>query len=286
MPSGLSLAGRLSVTQSTLADVGVGMVKQVDFDVAEAARSSADNSRSYVYFIQADVNLNEKVGYTASSDENSKDDAYSLGAISVASSSASNVKMALPGNGGVNIDAGLISAVDKTNGDASLGEFPVTLTLALNDQGVMTSSIAITGSNVTGSNAEDPTKAQVAHWSITSVPTVGADTADVLSKDITASQLTSQYASELATINAFYNGVTVVDSWSISINEMASATTNALAQHARFLGRAGRSANLFDAGDKIVAETPFNFAININDYTGKSVAVSSGKVFGVLNHSA
>ena len=76
MSSGLALPGSLSITEATLTAVGTTMVKNVDFNVAEADRTSADGTSSFVYYIQATYDINSQISYTASSALDAKDDAY------------------------------------------------------------------------------------------------------------------------------------------------------------------------------------------------------------------
>lgn len=285
MSSGLALPGSLSITEATLTAVGTTMVKNVDFNVAEADRSSADGSSSFVYYIQATYDINSNISYTASSSLDAKDDAYAMSAISIASASATSPLLSLPSASGVSVSAGLVSARDGTNSNAALGTFPVTLTVAISDQGLMTSSIAITGSDITGSNTDDATKAQVAYWSLDSTPTPSADTSDVLSDSVSTSDLTTEYSTQLATINGYYNNQSLISSWSISIDAITSSTNNVLAQHARYLSKAGQTA-LFGTGDKVITNAAYEYAVSITDYAGNAQSIASGDVYGVISQSA
>lgn len=285
MSSGLQLPGSLSVTQSTLADVGTTMDVAVLSAVEEVARSSADGSASFTYYIQADYNINGAVSYSSSSSTDNLDDAYSMSAISVNSATATNAKLSLPAASGVTVSAGEVEA--KNSSGTSLGTFPVVLTVSVDSVGRMTSSIAINGSDVTATESEDATKAQVVYWSgIDTVPTVSATDADVLSSTLTASELSTQYSSELATINGQYNGEDMVDSWTISVSAVSSSASNTLSQHARYLGKNG-STSLFSAGDKLVCATPFSYGVSINNYLGNATTiVTAANVYGVLQQTA
>lgn len=283
--SGLQLPGSLSVTQSTLADVGTSMDVVVQSAVQEAARSSADGSASFTYYIQADYNINGAISYTASSDANGLDDAYSMSAITVNSATATNAALSLPSASSVTVSAGDIDAQNSSG--TSLGNFPVVLTVSVDSIGRMTSSIAITGSDVISSTSDDAAKAQVMYWSgIDTTSTVSATTADVLSATLNTSKLSTKYSSELATINGQYNGETMVESWTISVSAVASSSNNTLSQHARYLNKNGSTA-IFASGDKLVCATPFSYGVSINDYEGNATTiVSATNVFGVLRQTA
>ena len=285
MSSALKLPGSLAVSKASLNAVGSLLDENVDFNVATAARDSADGSDTFVFFIQADSDINAKVSYVASSDSKNGDDAYALGQISLPSASAVNPLIKLPTGAGAQVPAGKINARDATNSNASLGEFPVMLTISCNDQGVLSSSVLISGSDVTGSTAENPGQAQIAYWSVDTVPKPSSTDADILSDAVTAAELTTHFSSQLSTINGYYDGVSVLDSWTIAINEIASSADNVLAQHARFLDKAG-STNLFAAGDKVMAGTPFSYSVEIEDYEGNNVTIVAAQdVFGVVQQS-
>lgn len=282
MSSGLSLPGSLAVTQASLNAVGTLMDETVDFNVATAARDSADGSASYVYFIQADHDVNSAISYTASSAEANGDDAYGMSAITILHSAATNPLVSLPSGAGASVPAGVVTARDATNANATLGTFPVVITVSCNDQGVLSSSVAISGSDVTGSAAEDATLAQIAYWTVDTTPTPSSTDADILSDAVTAAELTTHFASQLSTINGYYDGVNVLEGWTIAINEIASSTDNVLAQHARFLDKAGQT-NLFVADDKVLAGTPFSYGVEIEDYQGNMVTIVAAQdVYGVL----
>ena len=62
-------------------------------------------------------------------------------------------------------------------------QIPVTLTVSCNDQGVMSSSIAISGQDVAATTGDDPNLAQKSYWSGAQLrPSVAADDADELTK--------------------------------------------------------------------------------------------------------
>ena len=288
MASGLSLPGTLSVTQAALAGVGSSLDVDIRYAVAALERTKADGSASFTNFIQANADLNALVSYTASASGKTEDDAYALAALTVESASASGVVLSLPSAAGVLVDAGEIDA--QTPEGVSLGKFPVTLTVSCNDQGVMSSSIAISGADVQpgAELTDDAHKAQKVYWQgAQSVPAVAADDADVLSTKLTSAQLTTFYSSELSTINAQYNGQNMIASWTIALNAMASAVDNVLSQHARFLGKRALGSAIFAADDKIVCATPFSYGVAFEDYLGASqTIVANANVFGVLNHTA
>lgn len=288
MPSGLSVPGVLTVTQASLQEVGDSLDVNIKYAVAATDRTKADGSASFTNFIQADVDLNALVAYEASHSGKAEDDAYSLSGFSVTHVNAVNPVFSLPSVSLVDVDAGEIDA--QTPGGASLGKFPVKLTVSVDDQGVMTADIAIKGSDVTPGVEllDDPHKAQVVYWTgAQAVPTVAADDSDVLGTKLTVSHLETYHRSDLDAVKAQYHNQNMLSAWSITLTKMDSAVDNILSQHARFNDKRALGAALFANNDKIVVATHFPYAVAIEDYNGNSIEiVSSQPVFGVLNHAS
>lgn len=150
----------------------------------------------------------------------------------------------------------------------------------------MTSQVLISGSSVTASAAEDPTKAQVVHWpTIDGTPNVTDKTADKLSDVITASELNKEYQAIRTSINDNYNNQNMISAWSITIDSISQETDNSLSKYAQDKRKAGQAA-IFDAGQKIVCSVSQPYNVSIDDYEGNSVPIASGVIFGVISQSA
>lgn len=282
--SGLLLTGALSVTQAALAAAStVSIVENVSAQEFTEDRDAATSSQAYTYYIMADIDINSKISHTASGSGGS-DDSWSMSAITINSAGATNPRVALPSASGIDVPAGLVTALDTDGQEA--GTFPVTLTLAVSDQGVLAASAAITGSDVTSSGTnENVLKAQIVQWQVNgaAAPTVTSTTQDQLTDVLTSAELQTQYSTELAAAVAAYNGVSVLSSWTISISEVAAATNSVLSKHARNLSKT--NTDVFAVGSKIVASDAASYSVSVDDYLGNSVAVVSGTVYGVIQQA-
>ena len=283
--SGLQLPGSLAVSVQPLAAVGLSLDTTVKYAIEALERTKNDGSASFTNFIEAELDLNSRISYVASATGKDADDAYALKSIEVSKSDAKNALYSLPSASGVSVDAGEVDAQDPLY--ASLGKFPVTLTVSCDANGLMTSAIALSGQDVAATAADEPNQAQKAYWSgPQTTPDVAADDADLLNTKLTSAQLSTFYASELLAINNQYNNVEMVKNWTISVAEIGSSTNNVLAQHARFLGKKGNTI-VFSAGQKMVASVPFSYGVSIDDYLGNATTiVNAANVFGVLSQSA
>ena len=291
--SGLQLTGSLSVSKSATSDVGTDMENTLNLQDVQTDRPTSTTSGTAVYYVKVTANINGSITLHSSDSDSNEDDAWEMSALSFSSADDSNYSsptLKFPSASNVDVDAGLITGT----ADSGSGTFPVTLTVSASDQGVLSSSIAISGDSFTGSNDEDLTKAQLAYWPIndgsndysSSGPdALGETDPDTLSAALTASALSTHYASTLSSINDQYDSVNLIQSWSISVSAVAQASNSNLSNHARTLGRT--DANVFGAGDKIVAATPFSYSISINDYqSNATTVVSASDVYGVVEQSA
>lgn len=291
--SGLQLTGSLSVTQADLAAVGTTMENTLTLQQVETNRPTSTTNGTAVYYVKVTADINNSITLHPSDGDSNEDDAWSMSALSFTDSDASNYtdpSLNFPTADNVNVPAGLITG----QADSGSGTFPVSLTVSADNQGVLSSSIAISGASFTGSNAEDLTKAQLAYWPIndgsndysSSGPTaLGANDPDTLSAALNVSALSSHYASALSAINDQYNSVDLIDGWSISVSAVLQATNSNLSNHAR--SNAKTTAAVFDAGEKIVAATPFEYVVAIDDYESNSTSiVSASDVYGVVEQSA
>lgn len=281
--SGLLLTGAFSLTHVSPDAVGTDMVKTVTSAVTTADRPSLAIQQAFTYYIEVEYDINGKVLYKNSSVDNT-DDAYGLTGFTVTNVSHPNPKLSLPSATGVDVPAGLVSA-SAGSGLSGSGQFPVTLTVNLSSEGIMTSTCLISGSSVTALTSEDPTKAQVVHWpTIDGTPVVSSTTADKLSDVITAAELNTEYEAVRNTINANYNNQNMLSAWSITIDSVTQETNNSLSKYAQDRSKAGLGA-IFDAGQKIVCSVSQPYNVSIEGYDGSSVPIASGTIYGVITQS-
>ena len=286
--SGLQLSGELSVTQNATEDVGTSMQNTLELQEVTTDRPTATTSATAAYYVKVVADINAAISFHGSESGSNLDDAWSMSALSFDSASDS-ATLKLPTASNVEVSAGLITA----NHDGGSGTFPVKLSVSANDQGVLSSSIAISGDSITGSKDDDYAKAQQAYWPIndgtndysSSGPSaLGATDADVLTASLGAANLSTHYASALSTINAKYDTKNMVSSWSLSVDAVAQATNSNLSNHARVNNKT--DSTVFAAGDKIVAATAASYSISINDYESNATQiVAATDVYGVVEQS-
>jgi len=285
--SGFQVPGTLSVTQSSLDDLSLHALQEdVTAQEFTAVRSAATTSQAFTYYIQCEYDINGGITHQASG-SGGDDDAWGMAEIALNKATFAGVQeIKFPSAAGIPVPAGLITAKDT---DAStISTFAVTLSLTASDQGALSASAAISGADaVSSATAENLLNAQVVQFMkpSASAPSVGASDDDVLTATLTADELSSDYASELAAIEAAYTIADMVSAWSIAIPSIPLEVDSILSQHARLGGK--DSSTVFAAGELMVAATAASYSVAVNDYQGNAVqVVDAANVFAVIKQSA
>lgn len=284
--SGLELPGTFNMAVFSPPNVGQTMNFDISAALVNTDRLSVDGAKSVAYYILAEYNINGEISHTSSDSAEDLDDAYSMNAISVSSDAAIGTVLSLPTASNVTVLAGNIDALGL-DGTSLLGTFPVILTVTVNQSGMMTSQIAINGSDAVVNESEDYTKAQVVYWPVVeAIPSVSATTADVLTSAISANVLDTHYTAEITAIKNLYDNQSMITSWTISFDPVTSSTSNTLSKHARFLNKANGDTPLFAPGEKLVCASPFTYGVSINNYLGNATTiVTDTYVYGVLQQT-
>lgn len=282
------LNGSLTIDQNDLVDVsaeGYHLTDTVLMKQNDEYRIKATALGYYEFFIKALCDLNSHIDYLGNETGNTKDDAYAFRTVTVSSTDVPNpfVEMNLPVISDFHVNAGMIEADNDTliGAARNLGSFPIRLTFGLSSQGILSASINVQPAvdvngnvitTITGYLADSSLLAQVAYWDINSyVPSAHKPTPtqqDTLSKILISSELESQFRGALDAVVELYSGSVIVSSWTMTLDNLATSNNNALAQYARDHSNPSSvgSTNVFDAGELVMAATPFSYAVTIKDY--------------------
>lgn len=291
----LELPGTLAVTQTTLASMNTDLSGEtIALQQATAARDLTYTTQNRSAFIKVTMNINDSVSYFPSDSDLGEDDAWSLSAIqrtNLTIESGETVTYSLPSASNIAVDGGSV----VVSSDGASGTFSVTCTMSLSDQGVITCSTAISGSDVTGTKDENNKLAQTVYWPINdgtndysssgSPPAApDADTGvDTLSATLTAANLNTHYLTELAAITAQYNNVNVVSSWQLDVTAMAQSTNSVLSNYAR---DNNKTTTVFGQGDEVVTSGGHSYAVSVTDAEGVATTIRAATdVYGILQQS-
>lgn len=287
--SSFFIPGSLDISLVDLSDVNDPSNNiQATFTATVKLQQRAKASLStavFNYFIEAEYDINSAISVQHDDKDEDEDDSWGLSEIIIDKTTQEVVSYKLPTASDISVPAGVIE-VKGVNGETSLGNFPVTITMSIDSSGKTSASVAISGSELSTSVNENTANAQVLYFAgFEGAPSVADTTADVLTKTIDAEQVTAKYYDELAEITKEYNNQDVISAWRIKINSIEHSTNNDLSKHARNYGITNK--NVFSAGEKIVAQDHFQYTVSVLDYTGNNtVTIASGQVYGVVKQKA
>lgn len=141
----------------------------------------------------------------------------------------------------------------------------------------------MTGGPVTATTTEDVNKAQVVAWETNATPVVHSSTQDVLSADVTSTDVYNHSSGAVQAIQAAYSH-NVLSSWNMEITPNEARSTSILTQYAINNGRT--AVNLFMGGEKIVLETTYPYSVDITDLEGnQQTIVANTDIYAIVTHS-
>ena len=297
----LSVPGSLTVTPTTLTtdlkQFADNLVKTITAQYAEADRASAFTPAAGVeFYIMVDMDLNAKVTNVAGGD------LLGLEGFIVTSNDAGlgTVTTNLPSFTAIAVDTGTITfnSADGHTGhdpaDPKVGEFTSSVALTMDSVGNITAAVTIAGSELSVSAPDNVDKAQLVMDGLVpgAADAVNEGTTDILSASLTAAELTTHFADEIAAIKALYDGKQLISSFSIQIDAIPENANSTIAKYARNEVASGNFLTPFKQNAKIVAATPHQLQITLTDATGASVNMyqadsgASKPIYGVLQHVA
>ena len=286
----LSVVGALEVTETTLTtdlqSFADNLTKTVTAQYATADRSSAFTPAAGVqFYIMVEKDLNAQV-----TNPSSELLGFSGFTVAKADTPADKVTINLPTFTSKDVNTGTITFNGTTGltNTGEIGTFTSKVSLSMTDQGVITSTVTISGNELTVTAADDVNIAQVVTDGLVAA-TADQDSADVLSASLTAAELTAHFADEITAINALYNNQDIISSWRITIDDITADENSTIAKYSRNDLSTGQTyAAPFGVGKMIVAATYYELQITLTDATGASVNMydETQKIYGVLKHAA
>ena len=303
--SAFKINGTLTLAEESLASI-VGNKIDESFRAKEyqAARAKqALSTQAYNHYIQVTMDINSKVLFSKAANRpneaitSTADDAWGLSAFKVGHDGSAkvgaydSVEFKLPTNTVNNIKAGEI-AVNDHDGTTALTPFAVKLQMVLSDTGALTATASVDTLTVNSSSvSDDALKYQFVQfeqkgYSSPTQQTLNDDNAkpDKLSASINDQDVASAYSAELDALEAAYTMSSVIASWELDVDAIASGVESAMALHARENNKT--DANVFAQDDCLVLATPASYQLSVLDATGQSVELmAASDVYGVLKQN-
>jgi len=282
---------------------------------ADNQRTQNSVSVTVEYYIETEYNLDSLVtyetgaadstddtwGFAIASDGVTASNTSSLGNLTLALPTCSNVPVLIQtielfaetSNVTYSIDGG--EPVTKATSGVILDEaFEVFAYLSLNSSGLLTATTAFAGVNlstITLSVADDVNLAQAVSFgymdALNAVFPQPSD-ADILTATISAETFNTAggtVATKLNAIQAVYNDINLLQSWSYTFNAQPLSQTNQISRHARFNNWVPGQTPYFGETDRIVTSNGRDIVVDLYDKDDVRVELVNSVVYGVLKNN-
>jgi hypothetical protein len=287
----LALAGSLIVT---VKDINVNDESN-DITLAQVTndRFLSFNTKTPTYYIKVAHDINSEIGFNVGANDStddslSNDDAWSMNAITLNSSTSTASEMLLPW-ADKTMTVARFTAND-ISGENREKTWDVELNIVLGNDGAISANASLSNSeSFTGLAAENDQATQHAYWpgvdATPSEPTKGEG--DILAATISSTQIESHFAANMSAVESDINDLNdVIDSWELQFSEIAFDPTSNLSQYGQANNR--NSSSLFVSGARIVANSPALYAVEVvvdyNDNNNNTLLVND-YVYGILEQN-
>ena len=121
--------------------------------------------------------------------------------------------------------------IDAKQNSTLLNIYNLEVTVSVDDSGTLTTSHEIKGTDTIGYIQDTADAVNYAYWDVEAVPALTAEHADNLSATLTSAKVESGKADAINSILDTYEGVSVLQSWTIQLSPIAPSLSNFINQY-------------------------------------------------------
>ena len=222
------------------------------------------------YYIRITANLNSIVDYSNNN--------WGLFSTTMNSTDISNVEYYLP-SGSLSMKMGQINFVPSGDTTDIKGSYDVILHLDASSNGTMSSTVTLSGDDITISIDESTLLEQQLYWSYNSPPEGDEDILSITSNKVLTSTF---HASYLNNISNEFTG-SLIDSWNSAINQVITDSSNIIVDIANHNNASDQ--NIFVNGDTVYCSQSANYQLYVTDYNGvRQEIVSPTNIYFIVKH--
>ena len=172
---------------------------------------------------------------------------------------------------------------DAKQGSTLLNTYNLDVTVNVDQTGTLSTSHEVKGTDTIGYIQDTADTVNYAYWDVESVPSLNVDHADKLSAILTPSKIESGKAAAINSILAAYDGISVLQSWTIQLSPIMPSLSNFINQYRLAKNRpVGR---VFENGEQVVLSTTQNYSVVIHGVDGSShTLVSPTAIKAIITH--
>ena len=224
------------------------------------------------YYIEATVNLNKNVSLV-------NNNTGINGGIIRHTNTHYNINYKLP-TGNTTIS---MMNFDAKQGTTLLNTYTLDVNVSVDQNGTLSTTHEVKGTDTIGFIQDTADTVNYAYWDVENEPTLTVDMADRLTTLLTTDKIESGKAAAINSVISTYEGVSVLQSWTIQLSSIMPSLSNFINQYRLAKNRpVGR---VFENGEQVVLSTTQDYQVVIPGVDGSShTLVNPTTVKAIITH--
>ena len=224
------------------------------------------------YYIEATVNLNDNISLV-------NGNTGINGGIIRHTNTHYNINYKLP-TGNTTIT---MMNFDARQGSTLLNTYNLDVTVSVDNTGTLSTTHEVKGTDTIGYIQDTADTVNYAYWDVEQTPVLTAENADNLSATLTTTKIESGKAATINSVLATYEGISVLQSWTIQLSSIMPSLSNFINQYRLAKNRpVGR---VFENGEQVVLSTTQDYSVVIQGIDGSShTLVTPTAIKAIITH--
>ena len=224
------------------------------------------------FYIEANVNLNDNISIV-------NGNTGINGGIIRHTNTHFNVNYKLP-TGSTTIT---MMNFDAKQGTTLLNTYNLDVVVSVDNTGTLSTTHEIKGTDTIGFVQDTSDTVNYAYWDVEQPPVLNVDHSDKLSATLTPAKIESGKAAAINSVLATYEGVSVLESWTIQLAAIMPSLSNFINQYRLANNRpVGR---VFENGEQVVLSTTQDYSVVIQGLNGTShTLVNPTTIKAIITH--
>ena len=172
---------------------------------------------------------------------------------------------------------------DARQGSTLLNTYNLDVTVSVDNTGTLSTTHEVKGTDTIGYIQDTADTVNYAYWDVEQTPVLTAENADNLSATLTTAKIESGKAAAINSVLATYEGISVLQSWTIQLSSIMPSLSNFINQYRLAKNRpVGR---VFENGEQVVLSTTQDYSVVIQGIDGSShTLVTPTTIKAIITH--
>ena len=172
---------------------------------------------------------------------------------------------------------------DARQGSTLLNTYNLEVVVSVDESGTLSTTHDVKGTDTIGIIQDTADTVNYAYWDVEQPPILNVDHADKLSATLTADKIESGKAAAINSVLATYEGISVLQSWTIQLSSIMPSLSNFINQYR--LAKNRPIGRVFENGEQVVLSTTQDYSVVIQGVDGTShTLVSPTTIKAIITH--